>query len=231
MPKGILNIQVGSETYPNSELFLIGPKKAIETKSNTFSYLTNIHSFTDEKKNSLFESNLVYNVLPLSDNNYLSIFLRKLTYNYRIYSSVGTYLYNASWNFIFDLHETDKSSSENNDSILEVRLVNIERLSTIHAFLAQLTTKDNEVNDISGMKDIFLKIDELIDYKEFTLIDDLIRSFIGLDFSFQFHVSLLASTLIIKDNLINRTELFENAIRVGHYLPEEERQLTLQGLE
>jgi len=232
MTSAMLTLQIDTETHPSSEVFLLSTSKNIETKSDASTYFYNMASVGFELEgNNQINYYSTYNVLPLINNNYLSLFLKKLPFNYRIYSAEGTYINMESLNFIFNLIQPDETDSENNDSILEISLINIEKLSSIHSFLTQLKKKDNEDNEISGMKDIFLRVDEFVDLKDYNSIDELIRSFISLDFSFQFHISLLASTLRIKQLVNNRTKLVENALIVGASLmTDEELQLTLQGL-
>lgn len=232
MSNNILTNRLNSETLPASDIFFLTKNHPIEIKSDTSTYFHNVISFGFEQENNPISFYAAYKVLPLLNNSYLSLYLRKLPFNYRIYSSEGTYTNKESWNFNLNLNILDEFDSENNDSIMEVSLINIDRIASNHSFLTQLMKKDNEVDDISGMKDIFLKIDELIDIQDYNSIDDLITSFISLDFSFQFHISLLASTLKIKQTLGNRIKLFKNAISVGASLmTEEELQLTLQGLD
>jgi hypothetical protein len=232
MTNSIINIPTNTQSLPSTAYFFISPKNKIETNSNIFSYFQKIVTFGFEPVDAITNFNSANNVLQIIDNNYLSIFLRKLTYNSEIYSSIGTIINKANWNYIFDLTEIDNSDSENNGSIIELSLVNIERLSEIHSFLTHLKTKDNELDEITGMKEIILKIDDLIDNKDFNLIDNMITSFISLDFSFQFNVSLIACTLVIKEHLSNRIKLFENAKLLSRNLmSEDELQLTLQGLE
>ena len=88
------------------------------------------------------------------------------------------------------------------------------------------------MDEILRMKDIYLTIDSLIDCNDIQAIDDLIISFISLEFSFQYHICLLASTLKIKESLKNRNELYTNAVMLGEKLmTREDTRLTLQGLE
>ena len=82
------------------------------------------------------------------------------------------------------------------------------------------------------MKELFLKVDELIDNNDILSIDDLIISFISLEFSFQFHISLLASTLKVKSLIKKRYLAYQNAVRLGEkIMSTEDVLLTLHGLE
>lgn len=231
MSNNTLNTEVNSETLPFSN-YLNKLQKSIETEVDTSKFFDSLVSFEFDTANALISYYPVYSVMPLFDNNYLTVFQKKMLFNYRMCSAVSTYLNVASWNIVFDLNKTDEFDFDNSDALLEARVININRISELHIFLVGLKQKDDEAHEISGMKALFLKIDELIDNNDFPAIDDFILSFISLDFSFQFHISLLASTLKMKSSLNNRAKLFENSMLLGSKLmTKEELQLTLQGLE
>lgn len=166
------------------------------------------------------------------NNNYISIFLKELPFNYEMFLP-QVFLVNSE----FSISESSNVSqaeknTENNTVLLKIRLTNIEKISSIHSFIVHIKGMDNSETEIEGMKEVFLKIDELIDKNDYFSINELITSFISSEFSFQFHISLLASTLPNKEKISNRPLLFSNTIKVGKTLmPESEVMSTLQGLE
>jgi hypothetical protein len=226
----LIDFKKNSESLISSDIFLHSDRKLLEFKSDTSTYFHNIISFGFE--NDIYNSVNDYTtckILQLSNNTYLSLFLKKLSYNWRIFSSEGMYIKKENLDFVSNIKKQEELDTENNDSIIEVHLINIERLSSIHLFLANLKMKDNEADDIMGMKDIFLKVDELADNRDYISIDDLISSFISFDFSFQFHISLLTATYNIKDNIKNRVGLYENALKEGiKFLSKVELESTLR---
>lgn len=232
MPTAILNIKENTQTLYFTGVFYPSAKKNLKPTIDTSSYFFNTASIGFEPN---IHSHLNYystnRILTLIDNNFISISYKKYPVNYRIFLSDGTFFKKESFETIINLNTLNEIDSENNDSILTVSLTNIEKLGTIHSFLAQLKTKDNVENEIMGMKEIYLKVDELIDKKDYHSIDELIKFFINLDFSFQFHISLLASTLKIKQILSNRFTLVENALKEGEkVLTKAELKSTLKGL-
>lgn len=197
--------------------------------SNSFKTIITFNLESDKSSQNCFYA---YNVFPLFDNNYLTVALNKLPFNYRLFSQAGTYVNNALWNFALAPYQSLVTDTENNDSFLEARVVNINKIAELHSFLVQLKNKDVEESEISGMKELFLKVDELIDNNDILSIDDLIISFISLEFSFQFHISLLASTLKVKSLIKKRYLAYQNAVRLGEkIMSTEDVLLTLHGLE
>jgi len=232
MPTAILNIKENTQTLYFTGVFYPSAKKNLIPTIDTSSYFFNTASIGFEPN---IHSHLNYystnKLLTLIDNNFISISYKKYPVNYRIFLSNGTFFKKESFETIINLNTLNEIDSENNDSILTVSLTNIEKLGAIHSFLVQLKTKDNVENEIMGMKEIYLKVDELIDKKDYHSIDELIKFFINLDFSFQFHISLLASTLKIKQILSNRFTLVENALKEGEkVLTKAELNSTLKGL-
>ncbi len=225
-------LEPNTSTSPFTDYYFNKSQDLNLSGNNTSNFFKTIVSFGFEPANSFNNCGFAYNVFPLFDNNYFAVVLNKLSINYRLFSANGVFLNKPMWDFAFDPCRTMLSDTENNDSILETRVINVNKITELHSFLIQLKNKDIEEMEITGMKDLFLKVDELIDNNDFLSLDDFIISFISLEFSFQFHISLLASTLKVKNILKKRNIAFQNAIKLGEQIMStEEVLLTLQGLE
>lgn len=82
----------------------------------------------------------------------------------------------------------------------------------IDIFLMGVKSKDHTKDDVEGMKDIYLKIEQFFAQKDFASIDKMIELFLELNFSPFFYVTMLAGTKSFKEKLKNRERLFQRAI-------------------
>ena len=123
-------------------------------------------------------------------------------------------------------------NSENNDTELDIELIDLDRTKKIHEFLFSIKRLDNSKGEMEGMKELYRWILNYIKLKLFVDIDNTIKQFIASNFSFQFHIALLSITLNISDRLQHREKLIQSAISSGEHELDSKQKVyaTLDGL-
>lgn len=96
-----------------------------------------------------------------------------------------------------------------------VPFIELDNTYKVVDFLSTLELLDDAVNIMEAIDMLFDKIENLIDSKNYSIIDTYILFFIERKFSFHLHVGMLASTFRIKNSLKNRTILFDSTFTIG----------------